>query len=101
MKKFRTFKVSPTLRHQLERQPLNMSAAVCQAVMNARDDDTLLLKALKRRLALPPVGENNEVRMAITHDTRIAEYLEELSLKTQFPAEQILRLAIEAYIHKL
>lgn len=101
MKKTKTFNLSPTLRHQIERLPLNMSAAVSQAILNAYDDDTLLVKALKRRLALPPEVEEASERMNVSQDVRVEGYLEELAAKSQLTKEMVRRLAIEAYIHKL
>lgn len=97
----RVVSLQPHVKDHLSKLTMSMSAAVSQAVLNAYDDDSCLIRALKRRMALPPVRETNTERLCLTLDPRVVEYLEVLAAKSQLSVEETTRLAIEAYIHKL
>ena len=100
-KKVRHIKFPSSIRALLRTVPMAVSPAICQAILNVRDDDGLLLKALKRRLALPPVKTDHMERVAISQDERIDFYLSDLTARTQLSTEEIIRLAVEAYLFKL
>jgi hypothetical protein len=100
-KKSRTFWVTPTVKTQLKGNVINMSATVSQAMINAAGDDSLVLKALKRRMALPPTNERNTVRMCVTHDHRIDGPIKQLAERMRLGEEEVIRLSIEAYLNRL
>lgn len=89
------------LKAELERSAQTMSAATAQSVINAYNDDGLLAKALKRRMALPPMKDVKDARMSTTEDPRITQYVEDLSAKSRLSKEDVVRLAIEAYVYRL
>jgi hypothetical protein len=97
----KSLKVTPVIKHQLDNLPITVSAAVVQAIVNANDDDNLVVRALKRRMALPPTKEKNDQRLCVMYDPRISNHLENLTAKSGLATEQVLRLAIEAYLYRL
>lgn len=100
-KEAKTIRLAPSIKHQLENLHISMSAAYTQAIANAYADDSLLVKALKRRLALHASPEDNTERTCITQGAKIQEMLLSLSQRAQLDIEEIRRLAIEAYLFKL
>lgn len=101
MKKVRGITIAPSLKDALDKCPINNSAAIAQAVMNAHADDGLLIRALKRRLALPSTEEENSIRITYTQDIRVTQLEKELVDRARLAAEPLVRLALEAYIYRL
>jgi len=101
MRNQRCFVIPVWLKDELERGVQTMSAATAQALMNAHSDDSLLSKALKRRMALPPLRNAEDARMSTTEDPRITRYVEDLSERSRLTKEDVVRLAIEAYVYRL
>lgn len=101
MRKNRTITMSPDAKDFLHSQPVNTSAIVATAIIRVYEDDSLLLKALKRRLALGQEKATEMVRTSISLEESILEMLQKLSLRSQLSLEEVLRLVIETYIHKL
>lgn len=100
-KKIRHIRVPSSIRALMRTLPINMSAAVSQSILDAREDDSLIIRALKRRLALPPNKNDPLERVAISQDERIDSYVADLTDRSQLSAEEIIRLCIEAYLFRL
>lgn len=99
MKRTLTFMISPSLKAKFDEALLNRSAAVTQSIVNANDNPEKLVDAFRFRLSQPE--DANTERIGASVDPRIDDMLERLSSMTKLPIEQVLRLAMEAYINKL
>ena len=100
-RKNRTITMSPDAKDFLQSQPVNTSAIVATAIIRVYEDNSLLLKALKRRLALGQEKATEMVRTSISLEESVLEMLQKLSLGSQLSLEEVLRLIIETYIHKI
>lgn len=78
---------------------MTRSAAICQALLNAERDPGVLSRAFQLRLNTD--FEENDVEIKYTRDKRLDKTVEELSRMTRLPGQQVIRLCMEAYIHKL
>lgn len=99
MKKPYCLSLSPTLITALEKVPMNRSAVITQAILNADRNVELLAQAFRLRFSMPK--EDNEVRVTYTRDGKLEAPLKKLIEMTKLPGEQVIRLCVEAYIHKL
>lgn len=93
--------MSPDVKDFLQSQPINTSAIVAAAIIRVYEDDSLLLKALKRRLALGQEKAAEMIRTGISLEESVLDRLQKLSFRSQLSLEEVLRLIIETYIHKL
>ena len=91
--------LAPSVRKELKSLPMSMTAAVIQAIINAERDPQKLARALEQRFGAP--SEGNTERTATFLDTRVTGMVERLSGVSRLSNEEVARLAIEAYIHRL
>lgn len=104
MKSPRTYNVTEHLVQAYDSLPISRSAAMTMAVAEAYKKPELLEKALGRRIKKPEsdlLGARKTTRVGVSFSPAIVEQLGHLALVTQLPIEHALRLAMEAYIHKL
>lgn len=93
-------RVPKGLKGRFDALPLTMSSAIKQAIMDANDNPQLLIKALQNRM-LSTGPRDDIVRASYWADETIDNYCERLSNLSELPIEQVVRLAMEAYINKL
>lgn len=96
----RQVKVKASLKDKFNDLPISASAAIKQAILDAHDNPILLVKALQLRMMSTRV-EEAEVRMGYWVVPEIEKHCSRLSGMTELPIEQVVRLAMEAYINKL
>ncbi len=82
-----------------KRVPLTRSAAIRQAVLQADVDPELLVDAFKLRLSMP--FEDNDARISYTRDKKTDAIVKRLTEMTKLSSEEVVRLCMEAYIHRL
>ena len=82
-----------------EKVPMTRSAAISQAIINADRNPDLLAHAFRLRLSQP--FEENDARITYTRDIRIEAIVKRLAEMTKLSSEQVVRLCMEAYIHRL
>lgn len=99
VKKVVNSNVPASLVAKFEKLPMTRSAAIAQALTNAARDPELLVDAFKLRMSQP--FEENDTRITYTRDEGLQEVIDRLSRMTKLPGEQVVRLCMEAYIHKL
>jgi len=99
MKKNHTVGLPAGIIEKCEKLPLSRSSAIAQSLMNAMKEPELLVLAFRLRLSQ---GRKEEiVKVAYTRDTKLDEVLSELTELTKLPGEQVIRLSLEAYVHRL
>lgn len=104
MKTPRTYNVTDHLLEAYERLPISRSSAMTMAVSEAFKNPQLLERALGRRIKSPEsdlLTARKTTRVSVTFSPETVDQLNHLALVTQLPIEHALRLAMEAYIHKL
>lgn len=100
--KTKTFLLAPSLLVALSEVPTTRSSAVQNAIRDAFNEKEKLTRALRHRMLSPKMwGEDNSERINVSLDPRILNYAQEMSKMTQLPIEQVVRLALEAYVFKL
>jgi hypothetical protein len=99
MKKAFTISMSTAIVEDLKKVPMNRSAAITQAILNATRDNDLLARAFRLRLGMP--NTQNEIRITYTRDSKLDAPLKKLIEMAKLPGEQVIRLCVEAYIHHL
>lgn len=87
------------LAESAARLPISRSAAICQALVNAGRDNTLIVKALQSRLGMP--SDANDTVIKYTRDIGLNEVVDDLADRTGLSKEHVIRLAFEAYMHNL
>lgn len=99
----KNFRLPHVLIDAFDRLPINRSAALAMAVMNAGERPAVLAQAFERRLIHQRllVGENDTGQISASVDPVVVTTLQTLTEKTDLPIEQTLRLAMEAYLYKL
>jgi len=99
MKKNHTVGLSAGIIEKCEKLPVSRSGAIAQALMNAMREPQLLAMAFQLRLS--QTKKDEIVKVAYTRDTKLDEVLLQLSELTKLPGEQVIRLALEAYVNRL
>ena len=99
MKKPYTSVIPASMVTKFETVPMTRSAAIAQAILNADRYPDLLVDAFRLRLSQP--FEENDTRITYTRDSKIDAMIKRLSEMTKLPGEQVVRLCMEAYIHRL
>ena len=84
---------------KFEKLPITRSRAINLAIGYAAKDPELLVQALRFRFSQPHL--ENDVKVTYSRDTKLDEVLENLTHMTKLPAEQVIRLCMEAYINRL
>ena len=84
---------------KFDKLPITRSRAMNLAIGYAGKDPELLVQALRFRLSQPHV--ENSVKVSYSRDIKLEGALETLTHMTKLPAEQVIRLAMEAYINRL
>lgn len=82
----------------LELLPLNRSAAIGQAIIGGSHRPDLLPLALRIRMSKARSGNN--VRISYSRELRMDDMIARLAQMTDLSGEQVIRLCIEAFIHK-
>lgn len=102
MKRKCSIKCSRTLLDKFQDLPISRSAAICQAIHNAGNEPELLAQALRLRLnSRPAEAKENDTLITYTRDAKLDRALQTLTGISELPGEQVIRLAMEAYIYKL
>lgn len=99
MKKTVNNAMPASLVKAFENVPMTRSAAISQAIINANRNPDLLAHAFRLRLSQP--FEENDTSITYTRDPRIGDIVKRLAEMTKLPGEQVVRLCMEAYIHRL
>lgn len=99
MKKQVSATIPTSMIEALKGVPLSRSAAISQAIVNAGREPDLLVHAFRLRLSQPK--EDDDHRVTYSRDERLDEIVKNLSDLTKLPGEQVIRLCVEAYIHRL
>lgn len=79
--------------------PLTRSAAIGQSILAASRRPDLIPLAL--RLRMTQVRSGNNVRVSYTREQRLDAMIERLAQMTDLSGEQVIRLCMEAFVHKL
>lgn len=101
MSNTRMFVCDTDMKERLRASMLNVSATISVALMNAYENDGLLVKALKRRLSMPAIKNKYNESINFSHNIRIATYITDMSERSRLTKDEVIRLSIEAYLHKL
>jgi hypothetical protein len=99
MKRHQTVRLSEEVVEMFDKLTISRSAAIEAAVRNARTDPELLVRGLKHRMRNPRGA--NSIKVGYSRDSDIDEPVEQLVEMTKLPAEEVIRLCMEAYIHRL
>lgn len=99
MKKTHNVNLPADLVEACTHLPVTRSGALNQAMFNAWRDPELLVKALRFRLDRPE--ELERIKVTYSRDSKLDPVLEKMSEMTKLPKEQVVRLCLEAYIHRL
>lgn len=99
VKKAYNSSVPKSMVKAFENVPMTRSAAITQAVLNADKNPDLLAHAFRLRLSQP--FEENDTKITYTRDIRLEAMVKRLAEMTKLPGEQVMRLCMEAYIHRL
>lgn len=99
MRKITHGQFAASLLKAFEKVPMTRSAAITQAVINAGRDPELLISAFRLRLSQP--YEENDTEVTYSRDHRIEAIVKKLAEMTKLSGEQVVRLCMEAYIHRL
>lgn len=94
-----TLKLPAKLNQALDGLPLAKSVAVAQAILSAEREPESLARAFQLRLHQPT--EENDITISYVRTPKIEEPLRRLTEMTRLPGEQVVRLCLEAYIHRL
>lgn len=98
-KKKNTVQLSEDMNRRFDSLPIPKAAAIVLSINQAwREPDTLAL-AFRFRLSQPQ--EEVGVKVSYTVDDKMQERLQKLMSMTKLSGEQVVRLAMEAYIHRL
>lgn len=92
-------RLSKQLKESFEKLPMPASTAMKQAVVSAVIRPDLLVRAFEHRFTRERL--ENDTYLVFRSDTKIDAHLEKLAEMTELPVEQVIRLAMEAYINKL
>lgn len=95
-----TCRLPPHLDDAFNELPISKSAGVTIAIQNAAENPELLVKALRFRLTQPKYDAQGR-KTSFSIDVRVEDLLKKLADMSKLPAEQIIRLTMEAYINKL
>lgn len=77
----------------------NRSACISNAVIEGLKNPELLVQALRLRLTTP--FEENNTNVTWSRSVAALEAEKKLAEMTRLPGEQVVRLCMEAYIHRL
>lgn len=99
MKRLFQIAVSPEMIKMFEEVPLSRSAAIGQALLNAEREPELLVKAFRQRLTT--AQQENSSRIGYSRNPAFSKIVEKLCQMTRLPETQVVRLSMEAYIHRL
>jgi hypothetical protein len=99
MKTQHTLRISEDLIKKLDGLPGSRSAAIEQALKNVGKEPYLLALAFRYRLTQSATEPTRTV--TYLRDRKLADVIEDLIRKTELSGEQVTRLAIEAFVHKL
>lgn len=91
--------VSTEVLELFEALPLSRSAAIGLSILQAGRKPDLLHMALRRRMSETRSGNN--VRVSYTREPRLEAIIDKLAEITALSGEDVIRLCMEAYIHKL
>ena len=91
--------LNETILAALSDIPSSRSAAMAKALFKAQSEPQLLAIALSHRINNPTPGTDKSI--CYSRDIRVEKALQELKALTQLTAEEVMRLAIEAYIYHL
>lgn len=98
-KKQLVFAVSPSTKASLSSLPVSITSTLTTALRQAHADPSKLARALDKRMTEPP--EENTARISALLDETLTELHNFLSTRSRLSAEEVARLAVEAFIHKL
>ena len=92
-------RLSKQLKEDFDNLPMPTGTALKQAVARASKDPDLLVRAFQFRFFRE--RQENDTCLFFRSDTKTDAHLEKLAEMTELPVEQVIRLAMEAYINKL
>lgn len=99
MKRHHSLTIATDTLEALDRLPIARSKAISQALAKAGEEPDLLVHALRLRLSQPPVSEMTKV--TYSRDDKLGVVIEKLAEMSKLSGEQVVRLSVEAYIHRL
>ena len=98
-KKQLVFAVSTSTKATLSSLPVSITQTVIAALRAAAEDPSKLAKALYRRMTQQ--SEENTVRVSTLLDSKVTDLHNLLAHKARLSSEEVTRLALEAYLHRL
>lgn len=95
----KAFTISESTAEQLQKLPITASQALTTAISNAIKDPQSLGRAMQRRVTQEK--EKPTSRTSYYLDNKVMSEIDELCEKSALKGEEVVRLAMEAYIYKL
>lgn len=89
-------------KHQIEQLEVidtNRSRAISHAFKLVTDDESALIDAITQRLT-EPVNEAKYARVSAYLPFKVAEAFDDLVARVRLSAEEVARIAVEAYIRR-
>jgi hypothetical protein len=96
----RVYRIPPHILEVYSHLPINRSAAISLAVIDANRDPLAIADGLAERIRQKRDTSQDPEKVSVTLDVNVIDMLDKVSERAGLPIETTLALAMEAYAHR-